>query len=74
MPVSRIKVLSTPCTTQASAGATGTSPGGGDEGLYQQLYRQPKEEGVPLNLGEPEMPYCVELYPAVFESVGVIPH
>ena len=47
---------------------------GGDEGLYQQLYRQPKEEGVPLNLGEPEMPYCVELYPAVFESVGVIPH
>ena len=47
---------------------------GGDEGLYQQLYRQPKEEGVPLNLGEPEMPYCVELYPAVFKSVGVIPH
>lgn len=47
---------------------------GGDEGLYQQLYHQPKEEGIPLSLGEPEMPYCVEVYPAVYESVGVIPH
>lgn len=46
----------------------------GDEALYQQLYKTPASQGIPLSLGEPEMPYCVELYPAIYKSVGVIDH
>lgn len=46
----------------------------GDEALYKALYKAPEKEGIPLSLGEPEMPYCVELYPGVYEMVGVKAH
>lgn len=43
----------------------------GDEELYQELYKAPAREQIPLSLGEPEMPYCTEFYPAVYKMVGV---
>lgn len=46
----------------------------GDEALYKHLYETPAREGIPLSLGEPEMPYCEELYPGIYKSVGVIAH
>jgi hypothetical protein len=38
------------------------------EAAYPTLHRLPKERGLPLSLGEPESPYCQELYPAVYRS------
>ena len=46
----------------------------GNEALFQKLYEAPAREQVPLSLGEPEMPYCQELYPGVYKMVGVIAH
>lgn len=46
----------------------------GDEALYRKLYEAPAREGIPLSLGEPEMPYCQELFPSIYKSVGVIDH
>ena len=43
----------------------------GDEALYKALYRQPALEKVPLNLGEPEAPYCEEFYPGMYRMLGV---
>lgn len=37
--------------------------------LYPKFYEITKEMGVPLKLGEAEMPYCVEFAPAVFKMV-----
>jgi len=36
--------------------------------LYPLLHRIPLERGVPLSLGEPEAPYCKELYPAIYAT------
>ncbi len=41
------------------------------EPAYPVFHRLPKERGLPLSLGEPEMPYCKELYPAVYEDAKV---
>ncbi len=41
------------------------------EAAYATLHRLPKERGLPLSLGEPEMPYCVELHPAVYRTTSV---
>lgn len=39
--------------------------------LYDQMYHAANKVQVPLNLGEPEAPYCVELAPAVYRSLGI---
>ena len=39
--------------------------------LYDQMYNAANKVHVPLNLGEPEAPYCVELAPAVYRSLGI---
>jgi len=38
------------------------------EALYPKLHRIPLDRGVPLSLGEPEAPYCKELYPAIYAT------
>jgi hypothetical protein len=38
------------------------------EAAYATLHRLPKERNLPLSLGEPEAPYCRELYPAIYAS------
>jgi hypothetical protein len=37
--------------------------------LYPALYDQPKWEGLPLSLGEPEVPYVTEYAPAIFPLI-----
>jgi hypothetical protein len=37
------------------------------EAVYQTLHRVPTERGLPMSLGEPEMPWAVEFHPAVFK-------
>ncbi|HNZ63322.1 MAG TPA: M14 family zinc carboxypeptidase [Bacillota bacterium] len=44
---------------------------GGEEILFKKLYLQPEREEIPLHLGEPETPYCKELYPAVYKDFGL---
>ncbi|MBQ6663632.1 MAG: zinc carboxypeptidase [Firmicutes bacterium] len=44
---------------------------GGDEELFEKLRETAKKVGVPLNLGEPEAPECVELSPAVYEELSI---
>lgn len=39
--------------------------------LYDDMYAAANKVGVPLNLGEPEAPYCVAMAPAVYESLGI---
>ncbi len=39
--------------------------------LYNDMYEAAKRVDVPLNLGEPEAPYCIPLAPAVYESLGI---
>lgn len=39
--------------------------------LYDSMYAAANRVGVPLNLGEPEAPYCVPFAPAVYESLGI---
>ena len=46
----------------------------GDQPLYDQLYKAPAQEKIPLSLGEPEVPWCKELAPAIYKMVGVIDH
>ena len=41
------------------------------EGAYKDFHRLPLERDLPLSLGEPEMPYCVEFHPAVYKSTSV---
>ncbi len=38
------------------------------EAAYADFHRLPTERGLPLSLGEPEAPYCKELYPAVYAT------
>lgn len=39
--------------------------------IYEEMYNAAKRQEVPLNLGEPEAPYCVEWAPAVYKSLGI---
>lgn len=39
--------------------------------LYEGLYKSAHKANVPLNLGEPETPYCVAYAPAVYQSLGI---
>ncbi len=38
------------------------------EAAYPDFHRLPTERGLSLSLGEPESPYCKELYPAVYAT------
>ena len=38
------------------------------EAAYADFHRLPTERGLSLSLGEPEAPYCKELYPAVYAT------
>ncbi len=39
--------------------------------LYDQMYAAADRVKVPLNLGEPEAPYCVPYAPAIYQSLGI---
>jgi hypothetical protein len=39
--------------------------------LYDDMRAAAGRVGVPLNLGEPEAPYCKALSPAIYESLGI---
>ncbi|MEA4884213.1 MAG: M14 family zinc carboxypeptidase [Clostridia bacterium] len=38
---------------------------------YAELHRIPVERGIALSLGEPEMPWSIQLYPGVFKETSV---
>ncbi|WP_461811232.1 M14 family zinc carboxypeptidase [Faecalimonas sp.] len=38
--------------------------------LYNSMYDAAKKMNVPLNLGEPETPYCIPFAPAIYQSLG----
>ena len=38
--------------------------------IYEEMREAANRQDVPLNLGEPEAPYCVEWAPAVYQSLG----
>ncbi|MBP7110461.1 MAG: peptidase M14 [Firmicutes bacterium] len=35
---------------------------------YETFHRLPKERNLPLSLGEPEVPYCVQFAPAIYKT------
>lgn len=39
--------------------------------LYDDMRAAAKRVNIPLNLGEPEVPWCKELSPAVYQSLGI---
>ena len=39
--------------------------------LYEDMYAAANKVNVPLNLGEPEAPYCVAFAPAIYQSLGI---
>lgn len=39
--------------------------------VYDDFRKVPVEQGVPLNLGEPEAPFCTALSPAVYDHLGI---
>ncbi len=39
--------------------------------LYDGMYQAAKKQEVPLNLGEPEAPFCVAWAPAIYQSLGI---
>ena len=39
--------------------------------IYEQMHNAAHKQGIALNLGEPEMPYCKEYYPAVYAKTSV---
>lgn len=39
--------------------------------VYDDMRNAAKKQGVPLNLGEPEAPYCVALDPAIYQDLGI---
>lgn len=39
--------------------------------LYEDMYAAANKVEVPLNLGEPEAPYCVAFAPAIYKSLGI---
>jgi len=40
--------------------------------VYDGLAAAAKKQGVPLNLGEPESPYCREFGPAIYETLDIV--
>lgn len=39
--------------------------------LYDRMYDAANRVQVPLNLGEPEAPYCIAFAPAIYQSLGI---
>lgn len=39
--------------------------------IYDDMRNAAKKQGVPLNLGEPEAPYCVAFDPAIYQDLGI---
>lgn len=39
--------------------------------IYDDLRNAAKKQGIPLNLGEPEAPYCVAFSPAIYQDLGI---
>ncbi|QUO30857.1 hypothetical protein KFE17_07975 [Faecalicatena sp. Marseille-Q4148] len=39
--------------------------------IYDEMREAANKVDVPLNLGEPEAPYCIEWSPAVYQSLGI---
>ena len=39
--------------------------------IYDDMKNAAKKQGIPLALGEPEAPYCVEFAPAIYKSLGI---
>ncbi|SHK06130.1 M14 family zinc carboxypeptidase [Paramaledivibacter caminithermalis] len=39
--------------------------------IYDDMRNAAKKQGVPLNLGEPEAPYCVAFAPAIYQDLGI---
>lgn len=39
--------------------------------IYDDMRNVAKKQGVPLNLGEPEAPYCVAFDPAIYQDLGI---
>ena len=39
--------------------------------IYEEMKNAAYKQEVPLNLGEPEAPYCVEWAPAIYQSLGI---
>ncbi len=39
--------------------------------IYDDMREAAKKQGIPLNLGEPEAPYCVAYSPAIYQDLGI---
>lgn len=39
--------------------------------IYDDMRNAAKKQGIPLNLGEPEAPYCVAFDPAIYQDLGI---
>ncbi len=39
--------------------------------IYDDMRNAAKKQDIPLNLGEPEAPYCVEFSPAIYQGLGI---
>lgn len=39
--------------------------------IYDRMREAAVKQDIPLNLGEPEAPYCVELSPAIYQDLGI---
>lgn len=42
--------------------------------IYEDMRNAAKKQGIPLNLGEPEAPYCEAFAPAIYKSLGIKQH
>ena len=39
--------------------------------IWDEMRKAPKEMGIPMNLGEPEAPYCQLLSPAIYKELSI---
>ena len=39
--------------------------------IYEDMRNAARKQGIPLNLGEPEAPYCVAYDPAIYQDLGI---
>ena len=39
--------------------------------IWEEMRRAPEEMGIPMNLGEPEAPYCQLLSPAIYKELSI---
>lgn len=39
--------------------------------IYEDMKNAAKKQGIPLNLGEPEAPYCEAFAPAIYKNLGI---